>query len=245
MLVSCCKTAVLASLCLPGVSARFLEPMDPAPVGISGGDSIVRATWKNITSRFDQHFSGKKHSTLLAGLEQHTFSLGVFSTHDTEAAGRLQYHHTGPDVKNASNGVNTVNGDSIYRVASLSKLFTVFAGLIELKPQDWNLPLAETFPEIAELPNNDPIRHVDWHAVTPLGLASQISGVPRDGKPFDTGDLWYALLGLTGVSPVDPATLGFPPLSVEEVEASVPCKSYNCSGVDYTKGLQGPTFLPW
>ncbi|KAK7970252.1 hypothetical protein PG996_001314 [Apiospora saccharicola] len=219
--------------------------MDPAPVDISGKESIVRATWENITSRLDQHFSGKDRSTVLASLEDHTFSLGVFSTHDTKAAGSLQYHHTGPDVKNASSGVNTVNGDSIYRIANLSKLFTVFTGLIELKPQDWNLPLAEIFPEIAELPNDDPIRHVDWHAVTPLNLASQISGVPRDGKPFDAGDVWHTLLGLTGESPVDPATLGFPPLNAEEVEASVPCKSYNCSAVDYIRGLQGPTFQPW
>ncbi|KAK8050012.1 hypothetical protein PG994_011742 [Apiospora phragmitis] len=243
MLDSCYKTVALASLCLPGVSSRFLGPMDPAPVDISGKDSIVRATWENITSKFDQHFSGKEHPTILAGLNKHTFSLGLFSTRDSEAAGCLQYHHTGLDVKNSSNGVDTVNGESIYRVASLSRLFTVFAGLIELKPQAWSSPLAEIFPEIAGLPNNDPIRHIDWHAVTPLSLASQISGVPRDGKPFDAGDFWYTLLA--GEPPVDPATLGFPSLNIEEVMAAVPCKDFNCSAVDYIKGLQGPTFMPW
>ncbi|KAK8088621.1 hypothetical protein PG997_003582 [Apiospora hydei] len=195
MLISYSKTVALASLCLSGVSSRFLGPMDPAPVDISGKDSI--------------------------------------------------YHHTGPDVRNSSNGVRTVNGDSIYRVASLTKLFTVFAGLLELKPQDWNLPLDEVFPEIAGLPNDDPIRHIDWHSVTPLNLASQISGVPRDGLPFSLGEFWYTLMGLTGKPPVDPTTLGLPPISVEEANAAVPCKGYNCSVVDYIKGLQGPTFLPW
>ncbi|KAK8873313.1 beta-lactamase/transpeptidase-like protein [Apiospora arundinis] len=243
MVISCYKAVVLASLCLPGVSSRFLGPMDPAPVDISGKDSIVRAAWQNITSKLEDHFSGKARFPPYSVLVNSTFSLGLFSTHDTEAAGCLQYHHTGPDVRNSTNGVNTVNGDSIYRVASLSKLFTVFAGLIKLKPQDWNSPLAEIFPEIAKLPNNDPIRHVDWNAITPLNLASQISGVPRDGRPFDQD--YVKLLMSNPAGAIDPATYGLPTLSSEEYSVEGPCKDYNCSAVDYIKGLNGPTFLPW
>ena len=66
------------------------------------------------------------------GLGNYTFSVGVFSMHDAAAQTAYQYHHTGPDVAQSSVGVTSVNGDSIYRVASITKLMTAFVGVLRL-----------------------------------------------------------------------------------------------------------------
>lgn len=80
--------------------------------------------------------------------EDVTFSLGLFSIHD-RAAAELQYHYASPEVVKAPNGTHKVDGDSIYRIASVSKLFTVYAGMIELSSEDWNRPITEFIPELA------------------------------------------------------------------------------------------------
>lgn len=80
--------------------------------------------------------------------ENVTFSVGLFSIHDPAAA-ELQYHYASPEVVKAPNGTHEVNGDSIYRMASVSKLFTVYAGMIELSSEDWNRPITDFIPELA------------------------------------------------------------------------------------------------
>ena len=80
--------------------------------------------------------------------ENITFSLGLFSIHDQDAA-ELQYHYASPEVVKAPSGTHKVDGDSIYRIASVSKLFTVYAGMIELSSEDWNRPITEFIPELA------------------------------------------------------------------------------------------------
>ncbi|KAI8631748.1 beta-lactamase/transpeptidase-like protein [Xylariaceae sp. FL1651] len=233
-------TFVASSLCLSGALARYLGPLNPAPVDLTSDASPVRSQWENLTSTLKGHFDGTARNEALSGLDNNTFSLGLFSIHDPKAAGCLQYHHTGPDVKNSTLGVNIVDGDSIYRVASMTKVITVYAGLLLLDPSDWHKPLTEIFPEIASLPKDDPVHHVQWDTITPFSLSSQISGVPRDARPFDAGELSTTLY--LSANPVDPTTLGLPPLTLNSTGINVPCQSYNCTGVQYIQGIQSPTF---
>lgn len=229
----------VASLCLPTAFARFLGPLNPAPTDLTGDDSIVSAQWENITSTLEGHLSGKTRNAALSGLDNITFSLGLFSVHDSKAAGSLQYHHTGPDIRNGTLGVKTVDGNSIYRVASMTKIMTVYAGLLLLKPSDWHKPLPEIFPEIDSLPKNDPVHHIEWETITPFSLASQISGLPANARPFDAGEL-ATIFYFT--NPLDPTTLGLPPLTLNSTGINVPCQDANCSAVQYLKGIQSPTF---
>lgn len=176
-----------------------------------------------------------------------TFSIGMFSLHDPEAAESLQFHHTSPEVANNPNGTNEVDGDSIYRIASVTKVFTVLAALLNLNATDWELPFTHFFPELSETSGeDDPIRHVNWSQITPLGLANQISGVPRDGFPLGLGEILI-------LPDVDPGRSGLPTLNGSDpVLSSVPCASSTdpeC-GLDpelYVAGVQErpPTFLPW
>ncbi|KAI1328696.1 beta-lactamase/transpeptidase-like protein [Xylariaceae sp. FL0255] len=229
----------IASACLPSVFGRFLGPLDPTPVDISSESSVVKATWNNITSQLHAHFDGSKPIKGLSILNENTFSLGLFSPHDAGATA-LQYHYTGPFVKNSTLGVNNVDGDSIYRVASMTKAITVYAGLLLLNETDWNTPLSKIFPEIASLPADDPVHHVQWDTITPFSLASQISGVPRDAFPFFTEDIWVVFE--TNEPPINPLTRGLPKLNTTAPGLNVPCLTANCSATAYLKGIQAPLF---
>ncbi|KAI1319648.1 beta-lactamase/transpeptidase-like protein [Xylariaceae sp. FL0255] len=231
-------STVLFTLCLAsGTSARFLGPLDPAPTDISSPESAVRVQWDNMTTTLRAHFKGTAVSDGLSVLDNCTFSVGLFSVHDPEAS-NIQYHHTSSDIQNSTLGVNKVDGNSIYRVASMTKLITVYSGLLLLNPSDWYKPLTDIFPEIDKLPEDDPIHHVQWETITPMSLALQISGIPRDARPFDVGEVSTSLYE----NNIDPTTIGLPALTLNSTGINVPCQSANCSAVQYLRGIQSPTF---
>lgn len=89
------------------------------------------AGWKSLSSNLDAYLQGEREgfpAPLLDGLENLTFSLGMFSIHDLTAES-LQYHYTSEEVATGK-GVKEVDGNSIYRVASVSKLFSVYAAML-------------------------------------------------------------------------------------------------------------------
>jgi hypothetical protein len=76
----------------------------------------------------------------------------MFSLRDP-AATELQYHYTATEVAKSDQGATDINGDSIYKVAGVSKLITVYAGMLELTDADWNRPLTNIFPILADSPH--------------------------------------------------------------------------------------------
>ena len=148
--------------------------------------------------------------------------MGAFSIFDSRAANKLQYHHTGRDVETSNTGVTRVDGDSIYRVASVTKAFTVYLVLIEVGSRFWDRPITDFIPELAEYSNvkaPNPVNVVDWRSVTLGALAGQIAGIPRDTALFG-GDL---LLSRGANS--DLTELGLPPLNLSDPDALDPCAS--------------------
>lgn len=246
-------------LCFRGVLADFLGPPYPVPRDLSSNHSLVAASWGNLTSSLEAAVSDNQSTTspsALAGLKDVTFSVGGFSLHDP-AAERLQYHHTAAEVANASTGTNKVDGDSIYRVASMTKLLTVFAGLRQLKSQDWNRPLTECIPGLAEVARSntgqdDPIYTTKWEDITVGALAAMTGGVPRDAIPWAEGELLAQAVTAEGygTTPIDLANLGLPPLNMTDAAASSPCldpEVTNCTQTLYVQGVKPrpPSFLPW
>lgn len=267
---------LLLPLCIiTAILADFLGPTYPAPIDLSSNKSLVAASWKNLTSVFDAYLKGNQSSTntstseALSGVELVTFSAGLFSIHDP-AASKLQYHYTSPEIANATQGTTLVDGDSIYRTASVSKLFTVFAGLLELTDEDWNRPLTDVIPGLADFesarsgPNgtaaaaaeddeDEPVYRIQWDKITPWALASQLAGVPTLGVP--TYDLLYQYVAsiLLGLNATNPETeYGLPPVNISELG---PCwdSKYVTAGVlvcpadefVLAERSQPPTFLPW
>ncbi|KAF7137037.1 hypothetical protein CNMCM5793_006841 [Aspergillus hiratsukae] len=241
----------LLAVCSTSV-ANLLGPVYPAPRDLSSKSSRVADGWKSLTAKL--HRETNSDSSLL---KNPTFSVGVFSIHDP-AAEKLQFHYTSSEIQNAPNGTKKVDGDSIYRVASLSKLFTVFAAMRELSSEQWERPLTEIIPAFAEYVKSaeNSVYSAPWNQITPSALAAQISGVARDVLPWDGGDLLlqYAIALLAGLNPVpaavDPATYGLPPLDLNDALSLSPCLanvSVPCTGPLYAPGAanDAPVYLPW
>jgi CubicO group peptidase (beta-lactamase class C family) len=237
------RHALLLPLSITGVLADFLGPTYPAPVDLTSSKSLVPPAWKNLTSIFDAYLKEQQKPTATSSLtivENVTFSIGLFSLHDS-AAQRLQYHYTAPEIANAPNGTHKVDGDSIYRVASVSKLFTVFAGMLSLTDEDWNRPLSEIIPGLADFAGREdrsPYDAIRWDKITPWALAAQMAGLPS--LPYSFADLLLlgpSVAGLYGLPPADVTSFG-------------PCWSTSlgsCNADEYVENARfyQPGFLPW
>lgn len=256
------QALLLLPICITGALADFLGPTYPAPIDLTSDKSLIPASWKNFTSTFDAYLKKGNQSTAskssLSGVEKITFSVGLFSIHDPAAA-KLQYHYTSPEIANATLGTTQVDGDSIYHIASVSKLFTVFAGLLELTDQDWNRPLADVIPGLADYAGGtaageeDAVYKIQWDKITPWALASQLAGVPALAVvAADTLFVYHSVasLGLGGTDPV--TAYGFPPLNISNLG---PCwdpkyrdtETFACPADDFVVNERShpPTFLPW
>jgi len=85
----------------------------------------------------------------------------------------FEFHHTAP-VRNSS-GVNVVAGDSVYRIASVTKMMTVYALLLQ-KNVNLDDPVTKYVPALLDAG----LQH--YRNVTLRMLASQISGTASDGR---------------------------------------------------------------
>ena len=237
---------------LSTVVADLLGPTYPAPTDLSSSDSHVKKAWSLLSTAFDE--SLKKNNTTpgfkdLVRAGKVTFSTSLFSLRDP-AAIDLQYHYTAPQVTSAQYGTNEVNGDSIYRVASISKLITVFTGMLELTDAQWNTPLSEVFPGLASLnkKTGDPLEEIQWDSITPWTLANQLSGIPTLGLPQADALAAYNIQAATlNVSAESlEAQEGFPPLPLS-IFGSCISLEFNCSRSSFIDTIASdvPVQLPW
>ncbi|KAL2692307.1 hypothetical protein Neosp_002713 [[Neocosmospora] mangrovei] len=251
------RQTLLALLSLSGspVLADFLGPRYPPPADLTSKASHVVAGWENLTETLQGYLKlDPEEDPVLSTLKNTTFSVGLFSTRDDGAASKFQFHHNSPVTKGAKYGTKEVDGDTIYGIASITKLFTVYSALMNLDPTDWERPLTYFFPQLADTAKearNNPAEHIQWDKITPLALANQISGVPRDGWPlFTTGE---KLVG--GAAAV--AALGLPPLNMQKDPqlSTMPCGNFSDPNItscaddsdNYVESQENrpPTFLPW
>ncbi len=236
------RKLALLSVLSQHVAADFLGPTYPAPLDLTSSTSLVRAAWENLTETLDGYLKGNNTPAEVADFKKVTWSTGLFSIHDSEAK-QLQYHYTSPQVKKG-NGTKDVDGDTIYRMASVTKLFTVLVGLLELNEEQWNTPISKIIPGLAIYDNgtaakDDPVYTTPWDKITPWALANQQSGVARQGLPF--ADLLFS----ASLAGIDISTFGLPPLDLSVLG---PCIEVDCDEADLIKSMreQPPTFAgPW
>lgn len=180
------------------VLCTFNGPIFPAPFDLTSNDSLVAESWHNITARTSELLGTT--SGVYGPLQNVTFSFGAFSIHDTKASELFQFHHTGPQTLNAANGTKSVDANSIYRVASITKVFTTYIGLLVLSKEQWQTPISHIFPELATSIQNatgggaavTDIYNTHWDQITPWMLASHLSGMPDSSPlPFGTTDLLF------------------------------------------------------
>ncbi|KAL4894398.1 NADP-dependent oxidoreductase domain-containing protein [Aspergillus ambiguus] len=252
------QAVVFAAVCATGIHAGLLTPVYPAPRYLSTRESHLSSSWRNVTATFDKLLFSKSNATAQsAALKNLTFSVGMFSVRDSNASS-LQYHHTSPEVANSSMGVHKVDGDSIYNIASATKVFTVLTGLLELKPEDWERPLTDVFPEFADFIQEkgdslNPATNVQWDKVTVSALAAQIGGIPRGSIPYTPLDILLNYLvaqNSSSVTPdVNPVTYGLPPVDPTDPSVIPTCAATEdlCDGNEFAESIADnyPVFQPW
>ncbi|KAI9716957.1 MAG: hypothetical protein M1828_007471 [Chrysothrix sp. TS-e1954] len=160
-----------------------------------------------------------------------SFSIEITSSTDT-----LWTHHHTADNR-ASGSTKKVTSDSVYRIASISKTFTVLLALLQQEQGVLSLEdsIAKWLPELVEL--RDATGNADgprWENITLRSLASQLSGLPRESvrsTPF-----WDLANDLD-----DPSSIGFPPLGFEKLPSCDRNKTsmdpVPCSRGDFLKDI--------
>ncbi|KAI1878406.1 uncharacterized protein JN550_000588 [Neoarthrinium moseri] len=177
--------ASLDGLCPP------LGPVLPAPkepssnLNVQAALKLFKESVHNVTGSFNKS----------------AVSIGVQSIH--ESAPMFEYHFTPPELD--PRGVNKVDSNTVYRLASTSKLFPVLS-VLKTEGMDLNDPITKYIPDLRSLNEHareeSPLWTVDWDDMTLGSLASHL-GAPAD-LPMD----------LTTDQEIDWTEIGFP--SIED-----------------------------
>jgi CubicO group peptidase (beta-lactamase class C family) len=144
--------------------------------------------------------------------------------------------HTATETDPKRPGAARVAGDSAYRIASITKVFTV-RGILEQHAAE-NLSLDDSVDQYVEGLDSHSHEPIPWKDMTLRSLASQLSGLPRD---WAQGDL------ITDVP--DPTLIGLPPTN--SLSGLPQCDSFSdyqtpCTADDLleTVNRRPPLFAP-
>ncbi|SMR45200.1 unnamed protein product [Zymoseptoria tritici ST99CH_3D1] len=143
----------------------------PVPTNLSQ-DSIFNEALQSLEATLHANISQTPYN-------ETTFSIGVFSANDEDLL--WEFHHADELVKNSSLGANDVDADSVYRVASISKILTIYLWLIHDGDRRLNDPIIEYVPELAtgDAKGRD-YAVPDWSEITVGDLMMYLAGIGRD-----------------------------------------------------------------
>lgn len=208
------------SIFLASTTAQCFDPSPAFPIPSWGqnGKSIsstLRSIEKEIESIVSKPFYNAS-----------SFSIELTSASET----MWSMHHTARHRSENRPGTDSVDGNSIYRISAVTKVFTVLALLQQHHAGAVSLedPISKHIPEL----DGD----IPWASITLRALASHLSGVPRE---FAHSDLINQLQ--------DPTSAGLPPATREGCPT---CDEYNnylpCARSDLFEALRNlkPVFNP-
>ncbi|TVY40923.1 Beta-lactamase-like protein [Lachnellula subtilissima] len=211
----------------------LLGPVFPKPRNITT-NSVMQAAFANFTSFLqgrDAAIEGQMNS----------YSLEVFSADDQDTSAFTWYHTATNLPSFNSTGVTEVDGDSVYRIGSLTKLFSMYTFLIEAGDYYWNAPITDFVSELQVIAANksgNALTKVSWNDITIGALASHLAGLSSDTSVM--GELTQSV-----PDNIELVYLGFPPLP----EADIPtCGTWpECDRAQFFNVLQrfDPAFAPF
>ncbi|KAJ4417641.1 hypothetical protein N0V85_001751 [Neurospora sp. IMI 360204] len=180
-------------------------PLFPKPTNLLQ-NAAIQAAAKSLDEIFPMYIDHDNTT----GADHFSYSVEVFS--GSEDKPLWAHYWTAPNLQGFnSTGVSKVDTNTVFRIGSITKIFTVLAFLATVGDRVWNDPVTKYLPELARLAEKTPggsMMVPDWEEVTLGSLASQTSGLMRD----------YALLGeLAYEVPLEALyKIGFPPLPIQE-----------------------------
>lgn len=178
-------SGLLAFVQLPfgsaGPNCPLIGPEFPPPQHLAQ-HPIWQSALANLTAAFSQIDNSNTQ-----GADNFSYSIQIFST-NPGAPTLWERYRTARDLPADTVGVVNVDGNTVYRLGSVSKVFTVLAFLAQAGDIHWNQPITQFVPELAKFAgqttsnNFDSVRDTPWDDVTIGSLASQVSGLGRDCK---------------------------------------------------------------
>jgi hypothetical protein len=160
----------------------LIGPEFPAPQNLASHPAWKQAI-ANITSVFDYIDTSN-----ITGVDKFSYSIQIFSTNPGPPV-LWERYRTQKNLPQNTTGVKSVDGDTVYRLGSVTKVYTVLAWLAERGDAEWNQPIIKYIPELQGKSGStdgngklDSVRSVDWEDITIGALASQVSGIGRDCK---------------------------------------------------------------
>lgn len=144
------------------------SPAFPVPSWPNKGKNLVGPVFEKIQPKLVELINKEKYDAA-------SFSIEVTSETDTILGG----YHTARKRNETRPGVKRVDGDSLYRIASITKVFTVLGLLYQYEDGKVELdaPISKYIPELSG--------NIPFDDITVRILASQLSGIPRDFAQSD------------------------------------------------------------
>ncbi|CAG8382869.1 unnamed protein product [Penicillium salamii] len=196
----------------------LLGPAFPAPTALSKDETFLSAT-EGLTS--------KLHKAIDNGdLPSISFALQIFNGQEPNSA--FSFYHTDEIIKFGNVGVNEVDENTIFRIGSISKLWTMFLYMTFGGIRHFHEPITKYIPELranqGSSKSSNAIDQVQWEDVTIGELASHQAGVLNNYGLLDLGSQQNTL-----------QNQGFPELSESE---QVPCGNTRpCDRAEFFDGV--------
>lgn len=152
---------------LTTVTARCYDPAPayPAPK-YSLSSNVLQDVFRCINNSIDV--------ALLSSYPTSSFSIEITSSQETF----WSYYHTARERDESRLGASVIDADSLYRIASITKVFTVL-GVLQQHAAG-NLSLDDPVKMYIEEFQDEKAGGLPWHSITLRSLASQLSGIPRE-----------------------------------------------------------------
>jgi CubicO group peptidase (beta-lactamase class C family) len=159
------------------VSAKCFEPnVAHPPPQYDVYDPLLQEAFASLSTALTVAVAASEHPRT-------SFSIEVTSSKGT----LWSRHHTASERNASRPDIPRVNGDALYRIASITKTFTVLGILYQ--HAGGNLSLDATVNTYLEELGEKSEGGIPWKDITLRSLASQLSGLPRECElPSDTGN---------------------------------------------------------
>ncbi|KAI4147406.1 MAG: hypothetical protein L6R39_003121 [Caloplaca ligustica] len=165
---------VFCTLSVRQAQAWRLELTEPfPPPHLVNDDPRLKTVLEGLGKRFEEAARSESSQWIT-----NVTSLSIAVTSSSEALWTTS--HTAPILGHYSDSLpRNVTDETYFRIASISKVFTVLAALIQQADGKWSLkdPITRWVPELRNNTNADTVA---WEAITLGTLASQLSGIVRE-----------------------------------------------------------------
>lgn len=182
-LVKVLFSCVLLGTVLADDFCPFYGSEYPPPTDLPD-NSIFAAAAANLTNTLNSALSTD------ARFNTTSFAIQIFSTEDSASIPLFAHYHTSPATQQATVGVTEITGDTVWRIASISKAWSVYLWLINAEGDKYfNEPITTFIPELRNIAlhqrlnkteSADAVDFSRWQDITIGELAGQMAGIARD-----------------------------------------------------------------